>query len=607
MKTTSLLSIALALGAASISCSTNPTAGSTIPVGQGCPAGTDCTGGTPGTPGTPGTDPFNIPPTSGEVTAGGGTSPYDPTANGSSGVKVDTATNAIVIDQTAIGKGLGDFIWIANSGEGTESKIDTKTMKQVARYCTYPGCNGDPSRSTVSLLGDVAVANRANYYGIRGNPDRASVVKIAGDKSRCVDRNNNGVIDTFEGEGAVPAAFRWPANQTDSPDECVLWLTKLNKDRTGNTGAGGVDGTLPRAASFDSTIAADGTPSQYLYIGLFNTQEVVRIDSKTGAILKQFLVNAQPYGFVTDKDGTLWIRGAEGSLTKVDVKNNDTVTRYTGTQAPPCPYGISADSRGYIYTAGGNCVSRFNPANPGANWETLVIGGQPGNCSSGRGLALDDKFNLWVADTCGGINHVDASKAFGQGMTFKRVVAPRGAGVNFYYLGIGLDALAHPWVVSTGSSDLGAGGAGAIGMVYHIDPATYAAAGVQTGNAPYTYSDMTGAQLRYAGTRFGLYRHTFKSNCAPRKTTWTEVTYDVDTPTGTTIEVSSRGGADATSLETALFSPATIIPPAAAGPIKPSLNEGVDNTFLQLQFKLTADNPTVTPTVKNLKAKYICG
>jgi len=588
-----ILTMALLLGSAALSCKSEGTSGSVIPVAPSCPEGQTCTdpNGMPTLD-----DPFNIPPGSGTVVIDGTATPYQTGMNGSSAVKVDTTTNAVVIDQASFGKGLGDYVWVANSAEGTESKIDTKTMKEVARYCTYPGCNGDPSRSTVSLLGDVVVANRANYFGINA-PARASAVKIAGDKSRCVDRNKNGQIDTFEGAGPIPAAFRWPAGVADSPDECVLWLTQLDKDRNGNTPGGG--GTLPRAAAFDSTIADDGTPSPFVYIGLFNPNEVVRLDSKTGRILKQFLVNVRPYGFVVDKDGTLWIQGS-GTLAKVDVKNNDAVTNLGGL---PCAYGISADARGYIYSSGGNCVARYNPAT-----NTYEQIGAPG-FSSGRGLALDDKYTLWVADTGGGLYEFDASKPFGQGMTFVTSRAPRGVSFNSYYLGVSLDSANRPWIVSTGTQDLGAGGAGATGIVYNVDkPNAYTATAVTTGNAPYTYSDMSGAQLRYAGARFGLYRHTFQSTCpAGQKTTWTQVTYDIDTPVGTTVEIRARGAGDPQALDSALFGPTTAIPPAVVGPFVPNMNEGANNTLLQLQFKLTAQNPQITPSVKNLKANFLCG
>jgi len=596
MSVRSLFALSLVVGAATMSCSSLSTDGSTTNTNNPaclpdlpCPPPADPNGNV---------DPYNIPTRTGTTSAGGtSATPLDPKSSGSTGVTTGPG-GAIALDLNGFKNAGAPYIWIANSSEGTESKVDVNTNLEVGRYCTYRGCNGDPSRSTVSLQGDVVVANRASYYGIN-TPARASAVKIAGDKSRCVDRNGNGKIDTFEGAGKIPAAFIWQASQVDSPDECVLWLTDLSKDKNGNAA-----NTLPRAATFDATIGADGTLSKYVYIGLFNTGEILRMDSETGAVIKRIqLTGINPYGMVTDKDGNLWVRG--GSLVKIDVKNNDATTNYSESPGG-CGYGITADARGYIYTASSACVARFDPAQSAKGWEQAAVSGA---CFL-RGLALDSKFNLWVADTCNGIYHMDASPAYGGGMTVKKLISPRGVGSNFYYLGIGLDKNEQPWVVSEGTGNLGTpatGGSDPSGRIYHINPTDYTFATTVVGNNPYTYSDMTGAQLRIAGSPFGIYRHTFKSDCAPLKTTWTSVTYDLQTPPGTSVDISARGAGDLTSLNTALFGPATSIPPAQAGPFTPSINEGVDNSYLQLQFKLNANSPSITPTVNNLNATFICG
>ena len=579
MRRFTLLSAGLFLGALSASCSSISSTGTDQPIPTTCPEGQVCET----IPGN-GTDPYNIPPSGGMVSVGTSSSPYTPTSTGSTGVKENGG--AIVLDSASFGKGLGTFVWVANSADGTESKVDAATGLEVARYCTGPGCKQDPSRSTVSLLGDVAVTNRANYYGY-AFPDRASVVKIAGDKTRCVDRNGNGQIDTNEGAGPVPAKYVWPVGQKDSPDECVLWHTPLTKDRNGNTV--GAPGTLPRAASFDSTLSPEGVPSALLYVGLYQTQEVVRIDSATGQILKQFPVGVYNYGFVTDKDGKLWIQGS-GTLVSVDVKNGDTVTNHG---SDPCMYGITADARGFIYTSSSNCVTRFNPKTGVRDRLTLA------GANFLRGLTLDDKYNLWIADTGTGLYHVDASAAppavaGATTMVMKKHInalpPPRD------YLGVGLDINATPWVVNEANAE-----------VWKVNPTDYSFVRTAVGANPYTYSDITGSALRYAGARFGLYRHIFKSDCAPRKTTWTKVSYNVDTPVGTTVEVSSRGAGTLLEIEKTPFGTTTTIPPAPVGPITPSINEGVDNTYLQVQFKLTADDPTKTPAVKDLVGNYTCG
>src|SRR5687768_4187280 len=60
-----------------------------------------------------------------------------------------------------MGENTFSIIWIANTPEGTVSKIDTSTGNELGRYYTGP-TNGtdDPSRTAVNLEGDAAVSNR---------------------------------------------------------------------------------------------------------------------------------------------------------------------------------------------------------------------------------------------------------------------------------------------------------------------------------------------------------------------------------------------------------------------------------------------------------------
>ena len=97
-------------------------------------------------------------------------------------------------------------IWIANSSEGTVSKIDTTTGEELARYITGPDWP-DPSRTSVNLHGDVAVVNRSG-----------GVSKIAARHEECIDANADGAIQTSTGEDDVLA---W------GTDECVLWHRPL--------------------------------------------------------------------------------------------------------------------------------------------------------------------------------------------------------------------------------------------------------------------------------------------------------------------------------------------------------------------------------------------
>jgi hypothetical protein len=161
-------------------------------------------GGTTGTGGGTGTG-------TGTTTTGGAAS----SGSATEAVKFDLGGQP---DQPPIGGcggggGMGmpefSYIWIANSVEGTVSKIDTFTGVEVGRYVTGPDTSGlgdannGPSRTSVNLYGDAAVANR-----------NGGVTKIAARLEDCPDTNGNGVADTSTGPLDVKA---W------GQDECVLW------------------------------------------------------------------------------------------------------------------------------------------------------------------------------------------------------------------------------------------------------------------------------------------------------------------------------------------------------------------------------------------------
>ena len=97
-------------------------------------------------------------------------------------------------------------LWVANSGEGTVSRLDADQVVEIGRYRVGMGDDrADPSRTSVDLVGDVFVGNRASSP-VQGAT--SSVTKIASEMSRCVDRNGNGKIDTSSGPDDMLAPVR---------------------------------------------------------------------------------------------------------------------------------------------------------------------------------------------------------------------------------------------------------------------------------------------------------------------------------------------------------------------------------------------------------------
>ncbi len=156
----------------------------------------------PGTTGpTTGPDDTTTGPTTG--TTGEGTTGEGTTGEGTTGEPVCPTVGPAglpgVNPQT---------IWISNSAQSTISKIDTTTMTEEGRYITRPDSNGNPSRTSVSLDGDAAVANRSG-----------GLTKYFGDTADCVDQNGDGVVTTSSGGLDVV-----PWDQED----CRAWHLPLN-------------------------------------------------------------------------------------------------------------------------------------------------------------------------------------------------------------------------------------------------------------------------------------------------------------------------------------------------------------------------------------------
>jgi DNA-binding beta-propeller fold protein YncE len=483
--------------------------------------------------------------------------PFDPRGDGSSGVKTGPG-GEIAIDPGNVMIGNRPVIWVANSSEGTVSKVDTRTMTESARYRTGPkGQANDPSRTTVGLNNDVVVANRGG----------AGATHIAGDLSQCKDKNADGKITTSTGPGDVKP---W------GEDECVLWYIDLPAN------------SYPRAAVFDAEYGLDGMLSTTVYIGTYSGRILYRIDANTGAILKEInLGSTMPYGAAIDKNGVVWIRDAQGPLAYVDVKKGDIVGRTQ--QQPPCAYGIAVDPEGRVWTSGsgmgGQCASRYTPEPMDISkgkWDSVNL---PGGTFP-RGLAVDAKKMVWVADTSYGVFGVDTET-----LAVKHSIK---LGTSNNFVGMAIDFDGMVWAINQSES-----------RAYRIDPSNVAdVKTVNVGQGPYTYSDMTGFQLRNAAAPTGRFRHTF-SGCS-NQTRWNRVFYTAEYEGGTSIVINARSGNSPMELEA---QPWTLIAqqPPDASPVKlDKLGMRQTAQLLQLEVQLRTIHPAFTPRLTQLKVGSTC-
>ena len=379
----------------------------------------------------------------------------------------DSCSNTCMLvpcDQQEGGGGNFDFsyIWIANSAQGTVSKIDTTTLKEVGRYRTDTVQASSPSRTAVNVDGRyAAVANRIS----------GSVTLYAADPDDCIDKNNNGMIETSTGPGDIKA---WGA------DECQLWNVKINPSNNNNEQKG------PRPLGWDFDDQDPQTcefKTQTLWMGWYGQASEayfwhLDIDGKLIAEVKVPVWGNKnawgPYGGAVDKNHDFWVAGWHGPLVRINHADNS----YTMWNDPMLnqvsSYGMALDGEGDPWFGGcGGQVVTFDSKN-----QKFINVGNPGGCL--RGLMVDGENRGWIAKNGGNgcLVQVDTVN--------NTIVNPN---INLpgciTTVGVSIDIEGFVWVVDQSAQ-----------LAFKVDPDTLAAQTVGGLVGPYTYSDMTGAGIR---------------------------------------------------------------------------------------------------------------
>ena len=497
----------------------------------------------------------------------------------SQGVVVD-AEGAVTIDITLIEN---QFIWISNTGEGTISKVDTETYEEVARYFTGPdGTGNDPSRTSVNTFGDVYVGNRGG----------GTVTKISNLGADCADNNGDGMVTTSSGPTDV---LPW------GQDDCILWHQDVK------------DGGLIRAvAAQDSTGTNDtGMTRPAVWIGGWNGI-VWKLDGTTGEILVRTESPVTCYGFALDGLGNLWISGwSNGAIGRIDTRRctstaDCNVPTQDGEQFDDAvkqripiqhtPYGITVDFKQRVWVGGANTL-RYDPAQPVGS---RIVSVDPGAFI--HGIAADDQGFVWGAGYASGIVRYDAEDPN------QNLQVPN---TQTSAKGMAIDLDGKIWAINRDHADATVVVAGAT-----LDQNTVTPNVAANLVSPYTYSDMTGSQLRFASDQRGYYRRVFEGcpddgNYEP--TEYRELRFDAETPAGSTIIIRMRGGETRTALASAPWIEVATVPPAQS-PLDISqliTDAGLQGAaFLEIETELTAfrdaDNNVYAPRLKALEVTYDC-
>jgi hypothetical protein len=242
-------------------------------------------------------------------------------------------------------------IWIANSGQGTVSKVNTDTREEEGRYDTGPSANSDPSRSTVNPHGDVISVNRTE----------GSATKILA--SECVDQNGDG----FDTSGGPDDVLAW------GEDDCVVWHLD------GMPGA--------RGSAVEIRAELDAGVHEYVWVGAYNTGIIYEIDSDTGEFTGREIDQVSPYGAALGPGGHLWTFNASWqALARFDTTTLER-TEFA-FMAGEYPYGITVDGEGRVWIGGS--VARFDPETE--EWESPPVQ------VNGGGIAVDGNGDAFVGE-----------------------------------------------------------------------------------------------------------------------------------------------------------------------------------------------------------------
>jgi hypothetical protein len=419
----------------------------------------------------------------------------------------------LVLDSSTIEN---HFLWIANDREGTVSKIDTRTGREVGRYAsvthvtvvdeangaTFSNWNTDangngyadnrPSRTAVDFKSDVWVANRAHDGG-NNQPTATKIYNVLDD---CVDKDMSGAISTssdVNDDGVINVND--PLEFFAEADECIAFTVVV-----------GAANGIARALAIDQGIEP-GDPGN-AWIGMNGEQAFYQLDGRTGALVQRVpptgQISVRPYGAAIDSQGRLFApdhccESSNGTMVEINtVSNPATIEGYpafpnfTGADTRRGTYGIVIDQDDKVWLAGypAGGVHAYDQATQ--MWSEVQIAGAFGAGWGTRGLGIDTHGNVWAAlhqgGTGGRLARIDTGTLMSTGLWDINGTVPVGAGVDFD---------GDVWTVNQSTSNASR---------LHIDQALLEPAmHPMTGNSvdvfpvgpnPYTYSDFTGLGLR---------------------------------------------------------------------------------------------------------------
>jgi hypothetical protein len=406
-------------------------------------------------------------------------------------LRFDLDRNGLVLCRIC---GFHTTAFIANWGENTVSKINLGFRREVGRYLV--GWN--PSAAAVDMHDN-------GYIVMTGEPVEA-VAKVAGNRSSCVDRNQDGHIETSTGSDVLARGT----------DECVLWTSDA------------AAGSCPRTVVLDSL--------ERIWVGGWCTRQFSVLDVRDGSLIATVPVAASAYDVAISRDGVLWYSGRSHSV----IQSIDTETFEVGPAIRSSCGGdlegivVDREGRVWIVCAHQPCrAARYDPRD--GSWLNICDIPYP---RTAHDVTIDSYRNIWISTHDAWTRYSGSSFAYeynaDTGERRRELAIPGCDGAN----GIGSGFEGNIWFGCHGSWNAS-----------DLYPDTGHVTNVRVGAYPSTYSDFTGFLWNAVTGSPGWYSRLYDATLAcqnDERVIWSQLYFDVEIPDETRILFKGRT-ADRTS------------------------------------------------------------
>ncbi len=445
-------------------------------------------------------------------------------------------------------------------------------------------CNGvepDPNNPGSITLGEATFQTPFIYVAVQGKNEIAKLDTVTGQK-----------------------IWQKPSYGTDPSRTAVamdysVWLgnrgfNSPNDPNYSNAAHLDIDGNLVCRADVIGicrgiAIDADG----YIWAGTWNTRKLYKIhpsevdksqNPPRCRIEAVYDVPISIYGLAIDGKGYLWASTNAAQTIKFDTSQG-TYTLVSFLAA----YGIAVSPKnGWVWFGSYHktgCVNAVEPDPPYTTHNTNV-----GCGGIITGVTVDRDGYVWASSYYNGrLYKIDPTT----GQEICSVLSPcsPGATTGCDARGVAEDSDGKIWVVNR---------EGGYANRFTKDCQHEATFPIDPGYYTYTYSDMTGQQLRIVTTKEGYFIQNFDSGYTNPQ--WYSITFDSNVPPDTSIELRTRSADSAGELQT---NPTQWCGPFNTSPVDlstcPFLN---GHRWLQVEVKLSTKKDGVKPSLSNIKVYW---